>query len=160
MTFMMVGFKCFSSNLKYLLRQINHCTLSPLAALRCGVQFLGNIAVGNQLCKDDIWELGFPHIFRWVNLWSDGCWCISYNVSQKCVHCSFSDMLLFWNRFLSPSRDLLELPDEKAVSYTCMVIHTCLDEHKTQQLVKDTQQLKLSLKIMDLCRTLPDVDWT
>ncbi|XP_051748143.1 ataxin-10 isoform X3 [Ctenopharyngodon idella] len=89
-------------------------------ALRCGVQFLGNIAVGNQLCKDDIWELGFPHIFR----------------------------------------DLLELPDEKAVSYTCMVIHTCLDEHKTEQLVKDTQQLKLSLKIMDLCRSLPDVDWT
>ncbi|XP_026089297.1 ataxin-10-like [Carassius auratus] len=89
-------------------------------ALRCGIQFLGNIAVGNQLCKDDIWELGFPRIF--------------------------------W--------DLLELADEKAVSYTCMVIHTCLDEHKTEQLVKDTQQLKLSLKIMDLCKTLPDVDWT
>ncbi|KAI2665377.1 Ataxin-10 [Labeo rohita] len=89
-------------------------------ALRCGIQFLGNIAVGNQLCKDDIWELGFPHIF--------------------------------W--------DLLVLADEKAVSYTCMVIHTCLDEHKTERLAKDTQQLKLSLKIMDLCRTLPDVDWT
>ncbi|XP_067283264.1 ataxin-10 [Pseudorasbora parva] len=89
-------------------------------ALRCGIQFLGNIAVGNQLCKDDIWELGFPHIF--------------------------------W--------DLLELPDEKAVSYTCMVIHTCLDKHKTEQLVKDMQQIKLSLKIIDLCRTLPDVDWT
>uniref|UniRef100_A0A671MUT8 Ataxin-10 n=1 Tax=Sinocyclocheilus anshuiensis TaxID=1608454 RepID=A0A671MUT8_9TELE len=89
-------------------------------ALRCGIQFLGNIAVGNQLCKDDIWELGFP--------------------------------LVFW--------DLLELADEKAVSYTCMVIHSCLDKHKTEQLVKDTQQLKLSLKIMDLCRTLPDVDWT
>ncbi|XP_052411256.1 ataxin-10-like [Carassius gibelio] len=89
-------------------------------ALRCGIQFLGNIAVGNQLCKDDIWELGFPRIF--------------------------------W--------DLLELADEKAVSYTCMVIHTCLDEHKIEQLVKDTQQLKLSLKIMDLCKTLPDVDWT
>ncbi|XP_043092633.1 ataxin-10 [Puntigrus tetrazona] len=89
-------------------------------ALRCGIQFLGNIAVGNQLCKDDIWELGFPHIF--------------------------------W--------DLLELADEKAVSYTCMVIHTCLDEDKTEQLVKDTRQLKLSLKIVDLCRTLPEVDWT
>ncbi|XP_052433769.1 ataxin-10-like [Carassius gibelio] len=89
-------------------------------ALRCGIQFLGNIAVGNQLCKDDIWELGFPHVF--------------------------------W--------DLLELADERAVSYTCMVIHTCLDKHKTEQLVKDTQQLKLSLKIIDLCRTLPDVDWT
>lgn len=81
-------------------------------------------------------------------------------MSVKNVFTSFSDMPLFWNRFLSPSRDLLELPDEKAVSYTCMVIHTCLDEHKTQQLVKDTQCLKLSLKIMDLCRTLPDVDWT
>ncbi|KTG46630.1 hypothetical protein cypCar_00019486 [Cyprinus carpio] len=56
--------------------------------------------------------------------------------------------------------DLLELADEKAVSYTCMVIHTCLDKHKTEQLVKDTQQLRLSLKIIDLCRTLPDVDWT
>ncbi|XP_042597255.1 ataxin-10-like [Cyprinus carpio] len=89
-------------------------------SLRCGIQFLGNVAVGNQLCKDDIWELGFPHVFR----------------------------------------DLLELADEKAVSYTCMVIHTCLDKHKTEQLVKDTQQLRLSLKIIDLCRTLPDVDWT
>ncbi|XP_051546420.1 ataxin-10-like [Myxocyprinus asiaticus] len=89
-------------------------------ALRCGIQFLGNIAVGNQLCKDDIWELGFPHIFR----------------------------------------DLLELLDEKAVSYTCMVLHTCLDKCKTEQLAKDGQQLKVSLKIMDLCRTFPDVDWT
>ncbi|XP_073694573.1 ataxin-10 [Garra rufa] len=89
-------------------------------ALRCGIQFLGNIAVGNQLCKDDIWKLGFPHIF--------------------------------W--------DLLELADEKAISYTCMVVHTCLDEHKTEQLAKDTQQLKLSRKIVDLCRTMPDVDWT
>lgn len=60
----------------------------------------------------------------------------------------------------SLSRDLLELADEKAVSYTCMVVHTCLDEHKTEQLVKDTQQLQLPLKIMDLCRTLPEVDWT
>lgn len=89
-------------------------------ALRCGIQFLGNIAVGNQLCKDDIWEFGFPHIF--------------------------------W--------DILQLPDEKSISYTCMVIHTCLDEHKTEQFVEDTQRLKLTLKIMDLCRTLPDLDWT
>ncbi|KAI7791717.1 ataxin-10 [Triplophysa rosa] len=89
-------------------------------AIRCGIQFLGNIAVGNQLCKDDIWKLGFPHIF--------------------------------WN--------MLELPDEKAVSYTCMVLHTCLDDHKTETLAQDAQQLKVPLKIMDLCRTLPDVDWT
>nr|XP_055046350.1 ataxin-10 [Misgurnus anguillicaudatus] len=89
-------------------------------AIRCGIQFLGNIAVGNQLCKDDIWKLGFPHIF--------------------------------WN--------LLDLPDEKVVSYTCMVLHTCLDEHKTERLAQDPQQLKVSRKIMDLCKSLPDVDWT
>ncbi|MBN3311076.1 ATX10 protein, partial [Amia calva] len=32
-------------------------------ALRCGIQFLGNLAVGNQVCKDDIWKHTFPHLF-------------------------------------------------------------------------------------------------
>ncbi|KAL4625075.1 ataxin-10 isoform X1 [Arapaima gigas] len=32
-------------------------------ALRCGTQFLGNLAVGNQVCKDDIWMHGFPRLF-------------------------------------------------------------------------------------------------
>ncbi|KAJ8411171.1 hypothetical protein AAFF_G00171770 [Aldrovandia affinis] len=32
-------------------------------ALRCGIQFLGNLAVGNQVCKDDIWKHCFPHLF-------------------------------------------------------------------------------------------------
>ncbi|TRY93135.1 hypothetical protein DNTS_016478 [Danionella cerebrum] len=89
----------------------------PLAALRCGVQFLGNVSVGNQLCKDDVWQFGSPQIF--------------------------------W--------DLLQLPDEKSVAYTCMVIHTCLDDQKTAELVDD---VKVSLKIMELCRSLPAVDWT
>lgn len=31
-------------------------------ALRCGIQFLGNLAVGNQMCKDDIWQLSFPNL--------------------------------------------------------------------------------------------------
>ncbi|TRY93134.1 hypothetical protein DNTS_016478 [Danionella cerebrum] len=86
-------------------------------ALRCGVQFLGNVSVGNQLCKDDVWQFGSPQIF--------------------------------W--------DLLQLPDEKSVAYTCMVIHTCLDDQKTAELVDD---VKVSLKIMELCRSLPAVDWT
>ncbi|XP_072529250.1 ataxin-10 isoform X2 [Salminus brasiliensis] len=89
-------------------------------ALRCGIQFLGNIAVGNQLCKTDIWDHGFPHIFS----------------------------------------DLLDLPDEKAVAYTCMVLHTCLDENRIEQLRTEPQQLKVALKVTELCRTLPDVDWT
>lgn len=35
-------------------------------ALRCGIQFLGNLAVGNQMCKDDIWQQCFPDLFLWV----------------------------------------------------------------------------------------------
>ncbi|XP_053506272.1 ataxin-10 [Ictalurus furcatus] len=101
-------------------------TLTPgasdhrLDALRCGIQFLGNAAVGNQLCKDDIWACGFPHMFL----------------------------------------DLLELNDEKAVAYMCMVIYTCLDTEKTEQLGVDPIKLKVALKITELCRTLPDIDWT
>ncbi|XP_060759205.1 ataxin-10 isoform X2 [Neoarius graeffei] len=91
-----------------------------LDGLRCGIQFLGNAAVGNQLCKDDIWACGFPHMFL----------------------------------------ELLELNDEKALAYTCMVIYTCLDAEKTQQLGLNLIQLKVALKITELCRTLPDIDWT
>lgn len=57
-------------------------------------------------------------------------------------------------------RDLLELNDEKAVAYTCMVIHTCLDTEKTEQLGVDPVKLKVALKITEMCRTFPDVDWT
>ncbi|KAI5094051.1 ataxin-10, partial [Silurus meridionalis] len=91
-----------------------------LDALRCGIQFLGNAAVGNQLCKDDIWACGFPHMFL----------------------------------------DFLKLDDEKAVAYMCMVIFTCLDVEKTEQLGLDPIKLKVALKITELCRTLPDIDWT
>ncbi|KAF5899747.1 ataxin-10 isoform X1, partial [Clarias magur] len=91
-----------------------------LEALRCGIQFLGNAAVGNQLCKDDIWACGFPHMFL----------------------------------------DLLEVNDEKAVAYACMVIYTCLDTKKTEQLGTDPIKLKVALKISELCRTLLDIDWT
>ncbi|XP_026858014.2 ataxin-10 isoform X1 [Electrophorus electricus] len=88
-------------------------------AIRCGIQFLGNIAVGNHLCKADIWGHAFPHMFL----------------------------------------DLLELCDEKATAYACMVLHTCLDEDKTEQLWTEPQHLKVALKIMELCRTEPDIDW-
>lgn len=57
-------------------------------------------------------------------------------------------------------RDLLELEDEKAVAYTCMVIYTCLDTKKTEQLGMDPIKLKVALKVTELCQTLPDIDWT
>ncbi|TNN71889.1 Ataxin-10 [Liparis tanakae] len=83
--------------------------------LRCGIQFLGNMSVGNQTCKDDIWQLGFPN--------------------------------------------LLHVDDEKAVNYASMVLHTCLDEAKVEEL-SDPQNIHLALKVMELCRTHPDLDWT
>lgn len=54
----------------------------------------------------------------------------------------------------------MELDDERAVAYTCMVVYTCLDAEKTEQLGTDPIKLKVALKITELCRTLPDVDWT
>ncbi|XP_058481670.1 ataxin-10 [Solea solea] len=90
---------------------------SIFETLRCGVQFLGNLAVGNQMCKDDIWQLSFP------------------------------DLLLH----------LLSVDDEKTVNYTSMVFHTCLDEAKVEEL---SENIQLALRVMELCRTQPDLDWT
>ncbi|XP_029018330.1 ataxin-10 [Betta splendens] len=87
--------------------------------LRCGIQFLGNVSVGNQMCKDDIWQLSFP------------------------------DLLL----------QLLSVDDEKLVNYSSMVLHTCLDESKVEKL-SEPQNIQLALKVMELCRTQPDLDWT
>ncbi|XP_040885606.1 ataxin-10 [Toxotes jaculatrix] len=87
--------------------------------LRCGIQFLGNLAVGNQMCKDDIWQLSFPNLLL----------------------------------------QLLSAEDEKTVNYSSMVLHTCLDEAKVEQL-SEPQNIQLALRVMDLCRIQPDLDWT
>lgn len=92
---------------------------AALEPLRCAVQFLGNMAVGNQLCKDNIWNLSFPHLML----------------------------------------DLLSGEDEKLVSYASMVLHTCLDEEKVEELAK-VDSIPLALRVMELCRTHPDLDWT
>uniref|UniRef100_A0A8C5AXG1 Ataxin 10 n=1 Tax=Gadus morhua TaxID=8049 RepID=A0A8C5AXG1_GADMO len=90
-----------------------------LDPLRCGLQFLGNMAVGNQLCKDSLWTLSLPHLML----------------------------------------DLLSGKDEKVVSYASMVLHTCLDEEKVEELAKP-DNIPLALRVMELCRTHPDLDWT
>ncbi|XP_070709798.1 ataxin-10 [Pempheris klunzingeri] len=87
--------------------------------LRCGIQFLGNLAVGNQECKDDIWLLSFPNVLL----------------------------------------QLLSVDDEKAVNYASMVLHTCLDEAKVEELA-EPQNIQLALRVMELCRIQPDLDWT
>ncbi|XP_056133521.1 ataxin-10 [Lampris incognitus] len=92
---------------------------SVFESLRCGIQFLGNLAVGNCACKDDIWQLSFP------------------------------------DHFLK----LLSVDDVKAVGYASMVLHTCLDEAKVEQLVQPNN-ICLALRVMELCRTQPDLDWT
>ncbi|XP_042367106.1 ataxin-10 [Plectropomus leopardus] len=93
--------------------------ISIFEPLRCGIQFLGNLSVGNQLCKDDIWRLSFPNLLL----------------------------------------QLLSVDDEKAVNYTSMVLHTCLDEAKVEEL-SDPQNIQVALRVMELCRTQPDLDWT
>ncbi|XP_068611454.1 ataxin-10 [Brachionichthys hirsutus] len=87
--------------------------------LRCGIQFLGNLAVANQTCKDDIWRLTFP------------------------------DLIL----------KLLHVADDTAVNYASMVLHTCLDEAKAERL-SEPQNLPVALRVMALCRTRSDLDWT
>ncbi|KAM3859070.1 ataxin-10 [Diretmus argenteus] len=90
-----------------------------LEPLRCGIQFLGNLAVGNQVCKDDIWRLTFPSLLL----------------------------------------QLLSGDDDRAVGYASMVLHTCLDEAKVEQLA-EPQNIHLAFKVIELCRTQPDLDWT
>ncbi|KAM4614628.1 ataxin-10 [Polymixia lowei] len=115
-----LGFIDMSLKILSLLQTINvECQDAVFEPLRCGIQFLGNLAVGKQVCKDDIWQLSFP------------------------------DLLL----------KLLSVGDEKAVGYAAMVLHTCLDEAKVEQLAQP-QNIHLALKVMELCRTQPDLDWT
>ncbi|KAL6116939.1 atxn10 [Pungitius sinensis] len=88
-------------------------------SLRIGIQFLGNMSVGNQTCKDDIWQRSFPNLLL----------------------------------------QLLSVDDDKAVHYASMVLHTCLDEAKVEEL-SEPQNIQLALRVMELCRTQPDLDWT
>lgn len=91
----------------------------PIEALRCGIQFLGNLAVGNQVCKDDIWKHCFPRLFL----------------------------------------DLLDHGDEKTAAYASMVLYTCLDEHKVQQLVQNREHQELAMRVISLCQRQPELDW-
>ncbi|XP_024138655.1 ataxin-10 [Oryzias melastigma] len=105
--------------LSFLLRNLNLGIDAIFEPLRCGIQFLGNLGVGNPSCQDDIWQLSFPGVFL----------------------------------------QLLSVDDDKVMNYTAMVFHTCLDEAKVEDLSKP-QNIKLALKVMELCRTHPEVDWT
>ncbi|XP_018610351.2 ataxin-10 isoform X1 [Scleropages formosus] len=89
-------------------------------ALRCGVQFLGNLAVGNQVCKDDIWMHAFPHLFL----------------------------------------DLLDHKDRKTAAYASMLLYTCLDSLKVDELTLQQENLDVAKKVIGLCQRQPELDWT
>ncbi|CAN9508275.1 unnamed protein product [Ophioblennius macclurei] len=114
-----LGFIDVSLKLLKFLQETLGSSEASFEPLRCGIQFLGNLAVGNQASKDDIWQLSFP------------------------------DLLL----------KLLTVDDEKVVNYTSMVLHTCLDETKVENL-SDPENIQLALRVMELCRTQPELDWT
>ncbi|XP_077449865.1 ataxin-10 [Stigmatopora argus] len=88
-------------------------------SLRCGIQFLGNLSVGNQMCKDEIWRRSFPGLLL----------------------------------------QLLNVDDEKTVSYASMVLHTCLDEAKVEEL-SQLKNIQLARRVMELCGNRPELDWT
>ncbi|XP_074554705.1 ataxin-10 isoform X2 [Halichoeres trimaculatus] len=56
-------------------------------------------------------------------------------------------------------RRLLSTEDEKTVNYASMVLHTCLDEAKVEEM-SEPENVQLALRVMELCRTQPDLDWT
>uniref|UniRef100_A0A3B4U3B7 Ataxin-10 n=2 Tax=Seriola dumerili TaxID=41447 RepID=A0A3B4U3B7_SERDU len=115
-----LGFMDVSLKVLGFLHNINlECRDGIFEPLRCGIQFLGNLAVGNQMCKDDIWQLSFPNLLL----------------------------------------QLLSADDEKTVNYASMVLHTCLDEAKVEEL-SEPHNIELALRVMELCRTQPDLDWT
>lgn len=57
------------------------------------------------------------------------------------------------------NRQLLNADDEKTVNYASMVLHTCLDEAKVEEL-SEPQNIQLALRVLELCRTQPELDWT
>uniref|UniRef100_A0A8C7K770 Uncharacterized protein n=1 Tax=Oncorhynchus kisutch TaxID=8019 RepID=A0A8C7K770_ONCKI len=75
---------------------------------------IGNLAVDNQFCKEDIW----------LDFYVD------------CFAGHFCVWTMKW-----------------AVAYSFMVLHTCLDEHKVEQLAQPGNT-HLALKVMELCRTV------
>ncbi|XP_072566389.1 ataxin-10 isoform X1 [Paramormyrops kingsleyae] len=116
-----LGFiKVSLSHLSMLLKlQLENADRQFEAALRCGVQFLGNLAVGNQTCKDDIWMDSFPHLFL----------------------------------------ELLDHSDEKTAAYSAMVLYTCLDPNKVEEMVTHQEHQAVARKVIALCQKQPELDW-
>lgn len=56
------------------------------------------------------------------------------------------------------NRQLLKVDDVKTVDYASMVLHTCLDEAKVEEL-SQSQNIQVALRVMELCKTHHDLDW-
>lgn len=56
------------------------------------------------------------------------------------------------------NRQLLKVDDVKTVDYASMVLHTCLDEAKVEEL-SQAQNIQVALRVMELCKTHHDLDW-
>ncbi|XP_028934728.1 ataxin-10 isoform X2 [Ornithorhynchus anatinus] len=91
---------------------------SPSSAVRCGLQFLGNIATGNSDAQDDIWKRGFPEMFAR---------CLSH-------------------------------PDAKVAAYSSMVLFTCLDPARTEDLLQE-KHLAVAVPVIEACRNHPEAGW-
>lgn len=94
-----------------------------------------------------------PFIFTLIHACDSICICVSFIADFK------SFVLNTDSTQTCVNRQLFSVDDEKAVNYAAMVLHTCLDEAKVEELSKP-QNIKVALRLMELCRTHPDLDWT
>ncbi|XP_048680686.2 ataxin-10 isoform X1 [Caretta caretta] len=92
---------------------------SLFAALRCSLQFLGNLAAGNGDSQNSIWKCAFPDLF--LN-------CLNHH-------------------------------DEKIITYSCMVLFTCLNSEKVRELLEH-KNLNVALAVVKVYRKQLESEWS
>lgn len=95
---------------------------------------------------------GSDRIFSCESYFTGG----EHHCSGEASHCAvFKSIHSF---ILNEPRQLLSVGDVKTVDYASMVLHTCLDEAKVEEL-SQAQNIQLALRVMELCRTHRDLEW-
>nr|XP_023696268.1 ataxin-10 [Paramormyrops kingsleyae] len=56
-------------------------------------------------------------------------------------------------------RELLDHSDEKTAAYSAMVLYTCLDPNKVEEMVTHQEHQAVARKVIALCQKQPELDW-
>uniref|UniRef100_UPI00398F2829 ataxin-10 isoform X2 n=1 Tax=Pristiophorus japonicus TaxID=55135 RepID=UPI00398F2829 len=125
------------------------------SAFQCGLQFLGNLAAGNEESKNIVWKNAFPDLF--LSPVTRSICKIHYHLEQSLFLDYFKTT--FKRSCTSNHRNYLNHWDKKAVTYCCMVLFTCLSAERTADLVSHTKGVELAETVVKICRTEPELDW-